>query len=383
MQGVLIAATFALLLAGSNLTSPLMPLYRNALHLTPLLLTITFVTYVAPLVLGLLVLTRPALIRWAPILLCAALVTCAVADLCLGSVSRAGIFAGRALTGIGGALGTGSASALVVAALGARGRAISATGNLIGAVFGTGLSQLCVSLIGNHAMRLTPSAHALICLLMLIPVVAVLLLRRADNAQMLHVRSNPVPMSQVFAHLALHKLPVGVGCLSWATLSLTVVWVPTYFHVVHMPLVQSCGLIIFLIASAGGQLASPLLTRLVPRFSGMLLIAAGVLATFGASEIRWPVLAILGLCALGVGTGVSYRLALVVLTRGTRPVVQGSLASLYSAITYGFAAVSVLLSGVIGNALGLVGAVILIFCLCAVSALALARPAPRLRQTLT
>lgn len=381
LQGLLVAVTFAILLAGSNLTSPLLPLYRSALGLTPLMMTITFVTYVIPLIAGLLVLTRPTLIRWAPILLGTALVVCVLADLCLGSVSKNGVLLGRALTGIGGALGTGSASALVVASLGARGRAISATGNLVGAVVGTGLSQLCVSAIGIQAMTIAPHGHAVVCALILIPLAAVLILRRQTNTQAFHIRSHPVPMSQVLAQLWYHRLPVGVGCLSWATLSLTVVWAPTYFGVVGMPLMRSCGLIIFLIASASGQLASPWLTRRMPQMSGMLLIAVGTLAAFGASAIHWPVFAIAGLCALGVGAGLSYRLALVVLTQGTRPVVQGSLASLYSATTYGFAAVSVLISGFWGNAVGLVQAVIAVFSLCALAALAMSWKAPRLYQT--
>lgn len=81
---------------------------------------------------------------------------------------------------------------------------------------------------------------------------------------------------------------------------------------------------------------------------------------------------------MGVGIGVSYRLSLVVITRGASPAQQGTLSSLYAAFTYAAAAAGVLAMGVTGNIIGLhqtvVGITVALMCALAM----VAKKAPRL-----
>ena len=106
VQAALVAACFSLLLAGSNAFCPLLPVYRDRLGLDPLVLSLTFTLYVAALVVVLFTLARPRFTRHAAPLLLASLTMMITSDL------------GRAVAGIAGGLGTGAASALVVAAIG-------------------------------------------------------------------------------------------------------------------------------------------------------------------------------------------------------------------------------------------------------------------------
>ena len=77
----------------------------------------------------------------------------AISDGLMSLATEQAIMIGRAFAGLAGGLGTGSAAALVVSAMGVKGRSISATGNLVGAVIGTLFSQLCVNLLAAQAMQ--------------------------------------------------------------------------------------------------------------------------------------------------------------------------------------------------------------------------------------
>jgi hypothetical protein len=68
------------------------------------------------------------------------------------------ILGGRILAGIAGGLGTGAASALVVAAIGTTGRAVTATGNTIGAILGVSGAQLAVLVLTADARKQSSSS---------------------------------------------------------------------------------------------------------------------------------------------------------------------------------------------------------------------------------
>ncbi|PBP46180.1 hypothetical protein [Pseudomonas syringae] len=159
-QGILSAIAFSLLLAGTNSITPLLPLYSADLGFDHLALSPTFVVYVGVLVVVLLALTRPSITRLAPVMLCSALVLALVSDWILSTTDEQMILIGRGVAGLAGGLGTSSAAVLVVSALGAVGRSVSATGNVIGAVFGTAFSQVCVELFSQNAMHLVFVFHA-------------------------------------------------------------------------------------------------------------------------------------------------------------------------------------------------------------------------------
>ncbi|NPD70328.1 hypothetical protein HPQ61_27140 [Acetobacteraceae bacterium] len=109
------------------------------------------------------------------------------------------------------------------------------------------------------------------------------------------------------------------------------------------------------------------------------MVAGAVLVPVGVA-IGHPLVALLGFPVLGFGTGLAYRLSLVVLTKGSEPARQGALASLYGAVTYGAATVGSLAAGLIGNLIGLKSTIVGIFLLIAVFSAWFTACAPRLRD---
>ena len=379
-QGVLTALAFSLLLAGSNAMTPLLPLQRSMLGFSPLMLTLTFVSYVSTLIAVLLIFSRPSFTKWASWTVCAAMLTAIVADLALATVTETGILLGRALTGIAGGLGTGAASALVVAAIGAKGRSVSATGNLAGAVAGTTAAQLLVAAYGYMALHITFELHAAACLLVLILLAPVLYVRRAQNRQSLssvHMASAP---PRVASDFRARKRVLAVGCTAWMLLSLSIVLLPTYFAELDMRMVGSTGIILFLACSALSQLASNRLKTLLPATSGTWCMVWGGVLILAGAYVHRDLLAMAGFVALGIGTGVSYRLVLMVLVKNASPSHQGAIASFYAAVTYGASASSVLVAGLMGNVLGIQNTVVAVFLMLICATAWLSKGAPRLGQ---
>lgn len=376
LQGAIAALSFSVLLAGSNANTPLLPLYRSLMGFSPLTMSLTFVFYVASLILFLAALSRPSILRWSPALLAASLVASVLSDLCMANGSEATTLFGRALTGIAVGLGTGPAAALVVDAFGIRGRSVSATGNLVGAVFGTALSQLAVFLLdGRLAIAAVFHAHALICAVLFLILVAIFRSMRDANRRAFGSVDGKAP--KVYASLRKHILPLLSGSVAWIAISVAITFLPSVFRESGMPVVSSAGMIVLLICCAACQLGSQQVARLAPWINGMEAMAAGVaLIVFGVLSGSQSA-GLLGFAVTGAGIGISYRMALVMLTKGASPNIHGVLSSTYAAITYAAAAILVTVVGLVGNRLGLEQVVIGSLVLLALSAAALATGAPR------
>lgn len=379
-QGVLAALAFADLLVSSNAMHPLLPIFRQTLGLDPLETTLTFVSYVGVLCVVLLVLSQPRLVRWSPLFLCIALAVAMLGDVVLATAGIPGLMIGRALTGLAGGFGTGSASALVVTALGARGRAISATGNLAGAVVGVSMTELCILVFGRHAAAAAFLGHAAVSLVLLVILVPVLVRNRAMNRTALTTHG-AVKLRNLAPVIRQQWVLFSIGCLSWVTLSLAVSLLPSFFADVGGPgPAIAIGIIAYLLSSSLGQIFSASLARVAPWLSGLFAMVVGALLVPLGVAIGHPLMALLGFPVLGFGTGVAYRLSLVVLTKGSEPARQGALASLYGAVTYGAATVASLTAGLTGNLLGLRSTIVAIFLLIAVVSAWLVWRAPRLRD---
>ncbi len=351
LQGITAATSFSLLLAGTNSLTPLMPVYKNVLHFSPLLMSLTFVSYVLVLIVMLLVLSRPSFVRWSAICLCTALLVAVLSDGILSIASEHSIMLGRAFAGMAGGLGTGSAAALVVVAMGAKGRSVSATGNLIGAVIGTLFAQWCVNLMHEHAMQWVFYIHGAACLVMFCIMGAVLLANRNVNKSHLATKRSAVktarfPISHYFAPLAL-------GCISWAALGSAIVFLPSFYDSLSMPAASQYAIILMLVLSASGQLGSPWLSGVFPRMSGVSCLVLGTAMIIFSGMWHQNILAITGCGLLGFSVGVIYRLCLVVITHGVSPSEHGARSSFYAAVTYCSSAFIILACGMLGNITGL------------------------------
>ncbi|MDM4763875.1 MFS transporter [Galbitalea sp. SE-J8] len=378
-QGAIVASGFALVLAGTNAINPLLPVYRDTLGLSALVMSLTFVAYVGTLVVVLLLMARPRFTRHAPVLFGAGLAVAVASDALLSLASEPAVLVGRAVAGLGGGIATGAASALVVAAIGDPGRGVSATGNLVGAVIGSGGAQAIVSLAPAVAPYLVFLIHGALLVVVLVASVSALLVRRAPNADALR------PVTSAAEPLALRRRDIALfasGCIGWVAVSLALVDNATVFVDLGLPAARALASTVMLVASAAAQLASPVLARRLPWASGLGALALGiVVAGLGAIARIEPVV-IAGFAIVGVGIGVSYRTALVVLTRGSSPARQGALASLYAAVTYGAAATSVLVVGAIADEAGLVPTLVAAAGVVAALAVVACIRAPRLRDTI-
>lgn len=382
-QATLVSSAFALLLVASNLINPMLPVYRDVLDLSSLVLSLTFVLYVGALVAVLIVLARPRFAQHATTLVLCSLSTLVASDLLLANTEQWSILLGRVLAGIAAGLGTGAASALVVSAIGAAGRSITATGNLVGGVIGVTAGQALVSGVGGAAPQVGFIAHAGVVALLIILLAVVLRARRQANAAALGRESvaaelaPPAPVRLRRRTLAL----LCTGSIAWIGVSVGVVFSATVFRDLDQPSVEALGPAILLSASAISQLTSPAVTRAAPWISGMLMLAIGAAGICAGALTGAQPIALAGFALLGAGTGFAYRSALVALTRGTSPVEQGALASTYAAATYSTAAACVLAVGRVGDSTGLGPAALGTLATLAVLALACLRWAPRLRDT--
>ncbi len=376
-QGVIAALTFSLLLAGTNATTPLLPVYRQLLGFTPVTMSLTFVCYVSVQVVFLAILSRPSVVRWSPVLLCLAVLAAILSDLSLARGSEESILFGRALAGVAVGLGTGPAAALVVAAFGASGRSLSATGNLVGAVVGTVFSQLSVALLEQRvAISWTFEAHASVCMLILLTLLITFAMMRKANRKAFGDVS--LKAGKVRTALAANLFPIFIGSLAWIAISLAITFFPSFLEERGMQGVKAAGMIVLLICCAASQLGSKRIARSAPFLSGVDAMALGLLLILGSALARSEIIGIAGFGVLGAGIGIAYRLALVILTKGASPKDHGALSSTYAAITYAVAAATVILVGAAGNIFGLVNVVLAVLIILVISCGALLIKAPRL-----
>jgi hypothetical protein len=376
-QGVIAALTFSLLLAGTNATTPLLPVYRQLLGFTPVTMSLTFVCYVGVQVVFLAILSRPSVVRWSPVLLCVAVLAAILSDLSLSMGSEGSILFGRALAGVAVGLGTGPAAALVVAAFGASGRSLSATGNLVGAVVGTVFSQLSVAFLQQRvAISWTFEAHASVCLMILLVLVVTFTMMRSANRKAFG--DVTLKAGEVRTALAANLFPIFIGSLAWIAISLALTFFPSFLDERGMQGVKAAGMIVLLICCAASQLCSKRIAKIAPFLSGVDAMALGLLLILCGALVRSEVVGIAGFGILGVGIGIAYRLALVILTKGASPRDHGALSSSYAAITYAVAAATVILVGAAGNMFGLVNVVLAVLLILVVTCGALLVKAPRL-----
>lgn len=377
-QGFAAAGAFSLLLAGTNMTTPLLPLYNSDLGFTPLLMSLTFVCYVSVLIWVLMMFSRPSVAKYAPHLICTSLVVAAMSDCLLSQANETGILLGRGVAGVAGGVGTGAAAALVVTALGAKGRSISATGNLVGAVVGTVFAQACVMVLSADAMRVTFIVHGVACVVALVVLLPILYRRREINRFYLQqVRAETTTVAK-----AIPRVPLAVGCVAWIAISIAIVSLPTLFSIIGLDSAKIGGVIALLSACALGQLCSPWLAKHVPWLSGVVTMAMGAGLLLVGAGIHSSAIVLLGLAALGGGAGVSYRIGLLVITKGCSPSLQSSRSSIYAAITYGAAALVILLAGFAGNIFGISYVVTALFSVLVCIKLGLSAWAPNLKDSM-
>lgn len=369
--GVCAAAVFGLLIVGSNIPTPLFPIYRVDLALTTATVSALFAVYLFALVVTFTLVAGSPLSRHASRVLPAAATAAILGDvaLVLGADQLGWLFVGRILTGLAVGLGTGSAATLVLATHGERGRAIAATGTLIGSFLGL----LGSALIAQYLPGPTVTVY-LVHIALLVTALALLgtaLIRnRRELHRSLHPSGDAVPVELSPRHAPdlptpdagpasatparsrrLRAAGYCLGISGWAIGGIVVGLLPT---IIAQEWSSSTVLTTALAPTVliGAACLAPVLIRRLPPLPVLVLIAVGAVScTAGVLALNLP--AILIACAIwGAGQGFAYASGLRIVTAGLSPIPQGRAASRYASVCYGCTGILSISTGIAATAFG-------------------------------
>ncbi len=364
---------FALLIVGSNIPAPILPIYRDELQLSTFTVTALFAAYLAALVATFTTVARTTLTGSAAVVLPVSLGIGMLADVALwgGHDAVGWLFAGRILTGLAAGLGTGATATIAVAMRGERGRAIAATGTLAGSFLGlVGAATIAEFLPG-------PTTTVYLCHIALVAIALGLLvvaLVSARSVLRVELRGAATSDATIDRDLAAFEVGVpavavqdtrrlrwagyGLGIAGWAIGGIVVGLLPT----VVADELGSPSIIVTALAPIvllGVACLSPYVFRSMRAEAAVVVIAvAAVLCLVGVWLGNLGL--ILSCCVLwGAGQGFAYACGLRIVTAGLGPVDQGRVASRYASICYGFTGVLAVTTGAVATAWGSVGGMVL------------------------
>ena len=368
--GAAATVAFCLLIVGSNVPGPLLPIYRNHLDLSAFTVTALFAAYLVGLVATFTVVARTRLPAYATRMLPIAVAVCFLGDIALlvGNHSVAWLFAGRVLVGISVGLGTGAAATIVLATRGERGRAIAATGTLLGSFLGLLLAAVVADTLPGptttvYYFHLALLASAIVALAATHArarsAVALLIRGRPDEEPVTADVVEPAGLPTTGARPPQPHPPrvrlagFALGTAGWAIGGVVVGLLPTV--VTDMTgsgsiIMTSLGPIVLI----GVACIAPRIVRsLRPPLSASAIGAGAVLCFVGVWTTSLPTI-LAGCVVWGVGQGFAYASGLRIVTAALKPVDQGRIASQYASIAYGFTSVLAVSTGSIVSAAGMV-----------------------------
>ncbi|MTD16423.1 hypothetical protein GIS00_21025 [Nakamurella sp. YIM 132087] len=351
-----VCLAFCLVIAGPNLPTALLPVYRESFGTGSFGLSLLFSTYLLVLVPLLLIGARPRIAVHSRPLLLAGLAVAVTGDIVMelaDSTVTAGV--GRALSGISVALSTGAAASLVVGMIGDRGRGSVASGNVIGGVLGTGLAVLLAALGAAHHVYLWHAgvtAAVLAVLAVLAPPAAV---RPVQAAGAVTTLALPAPRHH-------RVLALVAGAIAWSLPGLVLGLLPALLRERDPGtgiLGATASVLTFLAAAWALSVLAPRLRWLrgYELTAGTTCGAVGAALLAAAALLSSLPLAHLGAVLAAAAPAVAYRGAMVLFTRGVTPTRQSTTTSLYAGVSYGVSAVVVLGAGALGLVTGLPAAV--------------------------
>ncbi|MFW0783510.1 MFS transporter [Gordonia sp. CPCC 206044] len=355
---------FALLVVGSNIPAPILPIYRDELQLSTFTVTALFAVYLFALVGTFTTVATSSLTRWAPRVLPVSLGVGMLGDLAFlaGHAQVVWLFVGRVLTGIAVGLGTGAAATIAVATRGDRGRAIAATATLAGSFLGLVGASAVVQLLPGPTITIYVIHLCLLATTMGIVVLALgsaravlhAELRRTTTDSTVDVVAPAIRESGRSGRGPAWRLRwagYGLGIAGWAIGGIVVGVLPTLVaDEWDSPSVMMTMLAPIVVL--GVACLSPYVFRTMhPGLAVAVIGSAAVLCVVGVWLANLPT--ILACCAIwGVGQGFAYATGLRIVTAGLSPVDQGRVASRYASICYGFTGLLSLCTGAAATAWG-------------------------------
>lgn len=360
--GIVAASLFVLLISGANVPNPMLPIYVGSFALAPLEQSALFSSYVGAMVIVLAVLSRISPGRTVWILAAAGLLMIgADAAMVLADGGVQWVFLGRVLSGCGVGLGTGAASALVLMALGERGRTIVASGSVTGSLLG----NLGAGAVATYMPNPTVVAYLGHGLITLGSVVALLVLWTRGTASI--GRSSPVSGTGVAAganrgpnYEVRHRVAgYLLGGLAWTVAGAVLALTPSAVRLLDQSTTFLAAIGPGCVLLACGSIAQAITARRILRLRAWHVVIPMLLGTWLAAHslADRSYLGLLLACAvIGMGQGPGYTLGLATITHGRSPSLQGKTTSSYALAAYGACAISVVTIGAVASECGLASA---------------------------
>ncbi|GAA5078359.1 hypothetical protein [Nocardia iowensis] len=332
-----------LIMAQPNMATGMMPYYRHAWDLAPLLITVIFAAYLFALTPTLSFIgTPPARAAWWwRIGLGSA---CGIgADIAMSLADSAGpACVARVLAGLSVGLVTGSLAGLILERSGEGGRTAMATATVLGSALGT----LAAAWVAQYLPA--PGVTVYLGHAVLLGVVAVVvLLDRAVRDRVsvgTHRPAQPPTETAIAGYLN--------GIAAWVSAGLVVALLPSYgaelLDTTSLPLL-ALPVTLYLVSAWVVQRAVPPGTLPAEPILGQLTIIVGL--ALAATVAAVPSLAVLltGAVVAGCGQGIAYRTGLRIVSAATPPDQHARVASRYAAVAYLCAAVATIGFGVVAT----------------------------------
>ncbi|KAA8885966.1 MFS transporter [Nocardia colli] len=332
-----------LIMAQPNLATGMMPYYRHAWDLAPLLITVIFAAYLFALTPTLSFIGTPPsrAAWWWRIGLGSA---CGVgADLAMSLADSAGpACVARVLAGLSVGLVTGSLAGLILERSGEGGRTAMATATVLGSALGT----IAAAWVAQYLPAPGVTVYLGHAALLGVVAFAVLL----DRSPREHATAGPhrpaLPSTEPRIAGYLN------GIAAWVSAGLVVALLPSYgaelLDTTSLPLL-ALPVTLYLVSAWIVQRAVPPGRLPAEPLIGQLTIIAGV--ALAATVAAAPSLAVLltGAVVAGCGQGIAYRTGLRIVSAATPPDRHARVASRYAAVAYLCAAVATLGFGVVAT----------------------------------
>jgi len=345
-------ALLVLIMAQPNMATGMMPYYRHAWTLAPLLITVIFAAYLFALTPTLTLLGTPrtrASWWWR---IGAGSASGIAADVAMALAHSPWVAcAARLLAGLSVGLVTGSLAGLILERRGERARTAMAKATVFGSALGTFAAASVAQYLPAPGVTVY-AGHAVVLALVTLPVLAD---RSALPAAPQSVSHAPQSTRE--------STTVGylTGIAAWISAGLTVALLPSYgaelLGTGNLALLALPVTLYLVAAWAAQRIVPPNAIPAEPITAQLIIVTGVVLAVAVSWEHSLPLLLCGGLVA-GCGQGLAYRSGLGIVSAATPPDQHARVTSRFAAVAYLCAAVSTVALGLVATVASLRAGVI-------------------------
>ena len=302
------AFTLVVLLTGTNIPTPLYPVYEQVFGFPPLVVTLVFAVYALVLI--------PSLLVFGPLsdavgrrrVLIPAVVLAAAASAVFAAAASTGwLFVARALQGLTLGAVQGTAAAVLTETDPDDDRRRAALVASLAVVGGTGTGPLLGGLLAQYAPAPRVLPYLVEIALLGLALAALVRWLPRDGGQAARWRprrpSVPAPIRRTFAIAGL------TAFLAWAVTALFLALMPSYVTaLLHTSNLALAGGVVALMlgCAALAQMVLPRLASLTAQTVGLVLLLAGLAGVIAAAQTRSVVVVLAATLLVGCGQGLAF-----------------------------------------------------------------------------